>query len=87
MDVVQTLHKQRLWERIPVQLLSGDRRRRAPGRWSYKRLEAVRHNSVRCCDANLLRRIGDAKNNQRRAEVLVQLADKTVAATAFVTGR
>ena len=36
---------------------------------------------------NLLRRIDKTNSDQRRAEVLVQLADKTVAATGFATDR
>ena len=61
----------------------GDKRRCASGCWSGQQRHNVRRNCGKNFDPNLFRWIDDTKRQQRGAEVLVQLADETVAATDF----
>ena len=87
MDVVQTLRRSACRELFPCDSCLGDRRRSASRRGSYEWRKDIRRSCVENVDSNLLRRINKTKNYQRRAEVLVQLADETVAATGFAGDR
>lgn len=87
MDVTQALDKSVCRDRDPeFAICLGDRRRCASGSRSCYFRENVAWKRGRYVDANLRRWISNPKRQQGRVEMLVQLADETVAASNLAAG-